>query len=251
MFFSKKLKKFIGLKHCFFSRKGGFSKGIYEGLNCGRGSNDKRVNIIKNLNYVSKKMGVKNSKLILMHQTHSNKVLEVKKINNRKSFYSDAIITKVKGVALGVVAADCAPVLIYDKKSKIIGCIHAGWKGAYSGIIKNTIKKIKSIGGSREIFATIGPCIGKDSYEVDLKFYKKFLSNSKKNKKYFSNKNKNKKRFNLRKYVHDRLIELNVRVDHINHDTFKEKKNFFSFRRSYKLKQKDYGRCISVVSLVK
>ena len=106
MFFSKKLKKFIGLKHCFFSRKGGFSKGIYEGLNCGRGSNDKRNNIIRNLNYVSKRMGVKKSKLILMHQTHSNKVLEVKEVNIRKSFHSDAIVTKVKGLALGVVTAD-------------------------------------------------------------------------------------------------------------------------------------------------
>ncbi len=251
MFFSKKLKKYISLKHCFFSRRGGFSKGIYEGLNCGRGSNDKKGNIIKNLIYVSKRMGVKKSKLILMHQTHSNKVLEVKKINNRKIFYSDAIVTKVKGVALGVVTADCAPVLIYDKKSKIIGCIHAGWKGAYSGIIKNTIKKIKGIGGSRDIFASIGPCIGKDSYEVDNKFHRKFLSKSKKNKKYFLNKNKSKKRFNLRKYVCDKLKEHNVRVDHINRDTFKEKKNFFSFRRSYKLKQNDYGRCISVISLVK
>ena len=125
MFFSKKLKKFIGLKHCFFSRKGGFSKGIYEGLNCGRGSNDKRDNIIRNLNYVSKRMGVKKYKLVLMYQTHSNKVLEVKKINSRKIFYSDAIVTKVKGLALGVVTADCAPVLLYDKKSKIIGCIHS------------------------------------------------------------------------------------------------------------------------------
>ena len=251
MFFSKKLKKFIGLKHCFFSRKGGFSKGIYESLNCGRGSNDKRNNIIRNLNYVSKKMGVKKSNLVLMHQTHSNKVLEVKKINIKKSFYSDAIVTKVEGLALGVVTADCAPVLLYDKKSKIIGCIHAGWKGAYSGIIKNTIKKIKGIGGSTDIFASIGPCISKDSYEVDKNFHKRFLSKSKKNKKYFSNKNKSKKRFNLRKYVYDRLKEQNVRVDHINRDTFKEKKNFFSFRRSQKFKQNDYGRCISVVSLVK
>ena len=251
MFFSKKLKKFIGVKHCFFSRKGGYSKGIYKGLNCGRGSNDKKDNIIRNLNYVSKIMGVKKSKLVLMHQTHSNKVLEVKKINTRKSFHSDAIVTKVKGLALGVVTADCAPVLLYDKKSEIIGCIHAGWKGAYSGIIKNTIKKIKGIGGSTDIFASIGPCISKDSYEVDKNFHQKFLSKSKKNKKYFSNKNKSKKRFNLRKYVYDKLKEQNVRVDHINRDTFKEKKNFFSFRRSYKLKQNDYGRCISVVSLVK
>jgi YfiH family protein len=250
MFFSKRLKKFKELKHCFFSRKGGFSKGIYKGLNCGKGSRDKKNFIIKNLNYVSKKMGVKDFNLILMHQTHSNKVIEVKNIFRKRKFYSDALITKVRGVALGVVTADCVPILLYDKKSKIIGCIHAGWKGAYSGIIKNTIKKIKKIGGSNNIFATIGPCIGKESYEVDVQFYKKFLIKSKINEKYFSNKNQNKKFFNLRKFVSDKLKEYNVIVDHINRDTFIEENNFFSYRRSCKLLQKDYGRCISTVSLL-
>ncbi len=250
MFFSKKLKKYNDLKHCFFSRKGGFSNGLYKGLNCGRGSNDKRSNVFKNLNYVSQKIGVKKANLILMTQTHSNKVIEVKKTFSKKKFKSDAIVTKVRGIALGVVTADCVPILLYDKRSKIVGCIHAGWKGAYSGIIKNTIKKIKSIGGSNDIFASIGPCIGKESYEVDLNFYKKFLAKSKKNKIYFLNKNKDKKLFNLRKFVSDRLKELNVRFDHINRDTFKEKKNFFSFRRSFKLKQNDYGRCISVITLI-
>ena len=100
-----------------------------------------------------------------------------------------------------------------------------------------------------KIYAAIGPCIGKNSYEVDLKFYKKFISKSSKNEVYFLKKNKDKKLFNLRKYVSDKLTELQVKVDHVNHDTFKEKHNFFSYRRSCKLKQKDYGRCISVISL--
>ena len=249
MFFSKKLNKFNELKHCFFSRKGGFSRGLYKGLNCGRGSNDKKSTVAKNLNYVSQKIGVKNTNLILMHQTHSNKVKEIKKNNVKKKIYSDAMITKVSGIALGVVTADCVPVLLYDKKCKIIGCIHAGWKGAYSGIIKNTIKLMKQIGGSEDIFASIGPCIGKKSYEVDIKFYKRFLIKSKKNKKYFLKKNKIKILFNLREFVSDRLKELNVTVDHINIDTFNEKNNFFSYRRSLKLKHKDYGRCISIIKL--
>ena len=250
MFYSKRLKKFKRIKHCFFSRKGGFSKGLYKSLNCGRGSNDNQNIVTKNLSYVSKKMGVKNINLILMHQTHSNKVIQVKKANSKKKFYSDAIITKLRGIALGVVTADCVPILLYDRKSKIIGCVHAGWKGAYLGIIKKTIKKIKAIGGSEDIFAAVGPCIGRENYEVDLRFYKKFLSKSKKNKKYFSSKNKNKKLFNLRNFVSDRLKELEVSVDHINRDTFKEKKNFFSYRRSSKLKQNDYGRCISIVTMI-
>ena len=250
MFYSKKLKKFKGIKHCFFSRKGGFSKGLYRGLNCGRGSKDNKINILKNLAYVSQKFFVNKDKLILMNQSHSNKVIEIKKNNYKKKINSDAMITKVRGLAIGVVSADCVPVIIYDLKNEIVGCIHAGWKGAFLGIIKNTINKIKKLNSNNKIFASIGPCIGGKSYEVDITFYKRFLKKSKKNKKYFSDKNKTKKLFNLRKFVADKLIELQVKIDHVNHDTFKEKMNFFSYRRSFKLKQNDYGRCISVVRLI-
>ena len=250
MFYSKKLNKFKKIKHCFFSRKGGFSKGLYKGLNCGRGSNDKKKSISKNLNFVTKKMFIKKNKLILMNQTHSAKVIEVRKSNYKNKINSDAMITKVKGLLLGVVTADCVPVILYDSRNEIVGCIHAGWKGAFSGVIKNTINKIKKINSKNKIFASIGPCIGKKSYEVDFNFYKKFLDKSKKNKKYFVKKNKSKKLFNLRKFVADKLIELRVNVDHVNHDTFTDKMNFFSYRRSCKLKQNDYGRCISVVRLI-
>ena len=250
MFYSKKLKKFKNIKHCFFSRKGGFSKGIYKSLNCGRGSKDKKKNILKNLNFISKKMLVSKSKLILMNQTHSAKVIEINKINYKKKINSDAMITKLKGIALGVLTADCVPIIIYDIKNEIVGCIHAGWKGALSGIITNTVNKIKKLNSANKIYASIGPCIGKKSYEIDTNFYKKFLNKSKKNVKYFSNKNKNKKLFNLRKFIADKLIELNVKVDHVNHDTFKEKMNFFSYRRSVKFKQNGYGRCVSVIRLI-
>ena len=250
MFYSKKLNKFKKIKHYFFSRKNGFSKGIYKSLNCGRGSKDDKQNIIRNLNYVSKKMFVKKNKLILMNQTHSSKVIEIKENNYNQKINSDAMITKVKGIALGVVTADCVPIIIFDLQNEVVGCIHAGWKGAFSGIIKNTVNKIKKLNSNNQIFASIGPCIGHKSYEVDLDFYKKFLNKSRKNKKYFSRKYKNKKLFNLRKFVADKLIELKVKVDHVKHDTFKEKMNFFSYRRSCKLKQNDYGRCISIVRLI-
>ena len=250
MFYSKKLKKFREIKHCFFTRKGGFSKGFYKSLNCCRGSMDFKNNINRNLRYVSKKMDVKPHNLILMHQTHSNKVLEITKKNLKKRIVSDAMVTKINKIALGVVTADCVPILIYDSKRRIVGCIHAGWKGAFSGIIKNTIMKIRKLEPNNGIYASVGPCIGKKSYEVDLKFFKKFVNKSYKNKKYFSNKNKNKKLFNLRKFVADKLLELKVKIDHVNHDTFKETNNFFSFRRTTILKQKDYGRCISVIKLI-
>ena len=251
MFYSKKFKKFKDIDHCFFSRKDGFSKGIYQSLNCGKGSKDKKKNVYKNLSFVSKKMNLSLSNLLMMHQTHSNKVIIITKKNkNFKNFNSDALITKLKGVALGVVTADCVPIILYDIKNQIIGCIHAGWKGASSGIIENTVKKFKKLNTKNKIFASVGPCIGKQSYEVDINFYKKFIFKSKKNGKYFLKKNNYKKLFNLRKYVNDKLIRLKIKVDHVNHDTFKEKSKFFSYRRSQKLGENDYGRCISVISLI-
>ena len=249
MFYSKKLKKIKQIQHCFFSRKNGFSKGIYKGLNCGKGSKDKKRDIKKNLDYVAKKMNVKRDKLILMHQTHSNKVVEIKKNNIKKKIIADAMITKMKGFALGVVTADCVPVILYDKKNEIIGCVHAGWKGSFFGIIKNTISKIKKISSGSKIYACIGPCIGKKSYEVDNNFYKMFVAKSRNNKIYFSKKNKTKKLFNLRKFVANKLIKADINLDQIDRDTFIEKGNFFSYRRSCKSKQKDYGRCISSICM--
>ena len=249
MFYSKKLKKIKQIKHCFFSRKNGFSNGIYKGLNCGKGSKDKKGNIKKNLNYVAKKMNVERDKLILMHQTHSNRVVEIKKHNYKNKVFADAMITKMRGISLGVVTADCVPILLYDIKNEIVGCIHAGWKGAFLGIIKNTISKIKKISSNNNIYACVGPCIGKKSYEVDKNFYKMFLAKSKNYKIYFSNKNKKKKLFNLRKFVTDKLVKSNIEVDQVDRDTFVEKSNFFSYRRSYKLKHKDYGRGISTICM--
>ena len=250
MFYSKKLKKQKKIKHCFFSRKKGFSKGVYKSLNCGRGSKDSKINVNKNLNFIAKSMSVERTKLILMYQTHSNKVVEIKKNNYKKKITADAMITKMKGFAICVVTADCVPIIIYDNRNKIIGCIHAGWKGAFSGIIDNTIKKIRDLNSNNELYAGVGPCIGKKSYEVDINFYKKFVSKSLKNKIYFTHKSKSKKLFNLRKFVTDKLLKLDVQVDHVNRDTFAEKSNFFSYRRSFKLKQKDYGRCVSAVCLL-
>ena len=250
MFFSKNLKKFKRIKHCFFSRRNGFSKGVYKSLNCGRGSKDNKNKINKNLNYVAKKMGVKKNKLILMHQTHSNKVVEIKKYNFKNKIKADAIITKMNNIAIGVLTADCVPIIICDERNKIVGCIHAGWKGAISGIINNTIKKIKKLNSNNKIYASVGPCIGEKNYEVDNKFYKKFVSKSWKNKIYFRHKSKTKKLFDLRRFATDKLLKLNVKVDQIEKDTFAEKSNFFSYRRSQKFKQKDYGRCISTVRLI-
>ena len=250
MFYSKNLKKFKNVNHCFFSKKNGVSKGIYKSLNCGKGSKDSKKNINNNLILVSDKIGIPKHKLILMHQTHSNKVVEIKKNNYNKKIKADAMITKMKGIALGVLTADCVPIILYDVNNQIIGCIHAGWRGAHSDIIKNTINKIKKLNSNNKIYACVGPCIGKNSYEVDLVFFRKFIGISNKNKKYFSYKNNNKKLFNLRKFVTDKLLKYRIKVDQVDRDTFAQKSNFFSFRRSLKLSERDYGRCISTICML-
>ena len=251
MLVSIKLKKQKKIRHFFFSRKKGFSKGIYRSLNCGFGSKDSRFSVKKNLNYVSKKLLIKEKSLKLMYQTHSNKVTVITRKNLRKKrFHSDAIITKLKGVGIGVLTADCVPILLYEKKKKIIGCIHAGWRGAFLGIIENTIKKINIINPNNKVVACIGPCIGQKNYEVDHEFYKKFIIKSKKNKIYFSSSRMNKKLFDLRRFVFDKLKKLNVEIENLKYDTFQDKNNFFSYRRSKKLKESDFGRNISAIVLI-
>ena len=252
MFYSNKLTKFNNIKHCFFSKKNGYSKGVYHSLNCGPGSKDKKENVKKNLDLVSEKFGIKRKNLVLMHQTHSNKVIVINKKNKNKKIIADALVTKSEGLAISVLTADCVPIILYDEINNVIGCIHAGWKGAISGIIENTLNKFKEMNINNKINAAIGPCIGHESYEVGLEFYNKFLKDSEINKKFFSKKNNEKFLFNLRDYVNNKLSNFGVHnIDNINADTFKDTDNFFSYRRSQKLKEADYGRCISTICLVK
>jgi polyphenol oxidase len=251
MFYSTKLKKIKSIQHCFFSRKNGYSSGLYESLNCGFGSNDKVDNILKNLEFVSKQFNIEKKNLKLMNQTHSNKVIFVDSSNkNKEKFNSDALVTKEKNLVLGVLTADCVPIILYDIKNKIIGVIHAGWKGSLSGIIANTIKVFSKINSDNNIHACVGPCIGKKSYEVEKEFLGKFIEESKNNVYFFDKINKTKFNFNLRGYIHKKLNESGVKiVDNIDFDTFEDKDNFFSYRRSTLLGEKDYGRCISAISL--
>jgi len=122
MFFSSKLKKFININHCFFSRKNGFSKGLYESLNCGIGSNDQKENVIKNLKLVSEKINCDENLLITLNQLHSNKVIHFKnKSDVKNKLEGDAIVSQVKNIGIGILAADCAPILFYDPKKKIKG----------------------------------------------------------------------------------------------------------------------------------
>ena len=187
MFFSKKLQKFENIKHCFFSRKNGFSKGNYESLNCGLGSADKKENVLKNLELVSKKIGCKKESLITLSQKHTNKVICFSSESDVKfKLVGDAIVSKVKNIGISILAADCAPIFFYDPKNKIIGCSHAGWKGVLGGIIKNTVKKFNELNtNNNDLIAVIGPCINKKNYKVKTDLFKKFIEQDKKNEIFF------------------------------------------------------------------
>ena len=252
MFFSKKFKSFDNINHCFFSKNGGVSQGIYNSLNCGLGSNDKKVNILKNLDIVSQKMGLDNKNLFTMNQTHSNRVVVINDTNKHiQKIDTDALVTNIKNVTISVLTADCVPVLIYDEVNKIIGSVHAGWKGAARGIIENTLNEFFKINKNGKINVAIGPCIGVGNYEVGREFFSKFIQLSKKNNNFFIETKNNKFFFNLRKYINSKFEDLRVNhVENIDFDTFSENKKFFSFRRSRQVGEKDYGRCISVISLI-
>ena len=230
---------------------GGKSKGIFKSLNCGHGSSDKKKNILKNLEVVSNKLKAKNKKIILLNQVHSNKFhyISIHSMLNNK-FEGDALVTDKKNTPIAVLTADCAPVLIYDDNKEMIAAVHAGWRGAYKDIIKKVVKfMIKKGCNPQNITAAIGPCISSNNYQVREDFIKKFIKKDKKNIIFFK-KSKNKNYFNLNKYIYFQLKSLNIKkIDVINKDTFNNKNNFFSARRSISRNEHDYGRNISIIMI--
>ena len=249
---SKKLSKFQQINHGFFDKKGGKSTGIYKSLNCGVGSSDSKKNVLINLKIVCKKINCSSKNLILLNQIHSSKFYFINKNYKfkKKKLNGDALITNVKKIALGVVVADCVPVLIYDKNLKIISAIHAGWKGVYKEIIKKVVKFfIKKGSNTKNLVAVIGPSISEKSYEVQKDFKGKFLKKDKQSKFFFKIR-KNKTYFGLNKYVYYHLKKLGIKnLEIIKKNTFDSKNNFFSARRSIQNKENDYGRNISVIMI--
>jgi|TARA_B110000967_G_scaffold201421_1_gene238670 YfiH family protein len=251
MYFSKKFTEFKNLKHCFFSKNGGVSKDVYSSLNCGLGSNDKKNNVINNLAIVAEKINVSKNNLFLMNQTHSNKVVTINENNkNIQRINADALITKVENIGISVLTADCVPILIYEEVNHIIACIHAGWRGAVNGIVKNTLNEINNMSKNNKIYVAVGPSIGVKNYEVGKEFYNEFIKENNKNEIFFFHSKKDKFLFDLRKYVNFKINEFNIEhVENIDFNTYTEKESFFSFRRSRELGENDYGRCISTISL--
>ena len=250
MFFSKKLQKFKNIKHCFFSRKNGISTGNYESLNCGLGSNDKKENILKNLESVSKKIGCKKELLITLNQKHTDKVVcFASSADIKNKLNGDAIVSKVKNVGISILTADCASIFFYDPKNKIVGCAHAGWKGALNGIIKNTVKKFNELNSNNDdLIAVVGPCINKKNYRVKTDLFEKFIHQDKKNEIFFDKIGNENYLFDLRGYINKEILNLNIKnIENIEKDTFSEVEFFYSYRRSCVNKEQDYGRCISVI----
>ena len=249
---SKKLSKFQQINHGFFDKKGGKSTGIYKSLNCGIGSSDSKKNVLNNLKIVCKKINCSSKNLILLNQIHSSKFYFINKNYKfkKKKLNGDALITNVKKIALGVIVADCVPVLIYDKNLKIISAIHAGWKSVYKEIIKKVVKfLIKKGSNTKNLVAVIGPSISEKSYEVQKDFKDKFLKKDKQSKFFFKIR-KNKTYFCLNKYVYYHLKKLGIKnLEIIKKNTFDPKNNFFSARRSIQNKENDYGRNISVIMI--
>ena len=252
MFFSKKLSKYRNISHGFFNSNGGKSNGIYKSLNCGPGSNDKKNKVLKNLEIAKNKISKKAKKIFLVHQFHSNKFIFINKDFKirKKIFKADAIITNQKKLPIAVLTADCVPLLVYDKKKNMIAAIHAGWKGAYKEIIKRVIMfMIKKGCKKQNITVAIGPCIKQKSYVVREDFRIKFIKKNKKNKIFFKKK-KDAIYFDLSNFVKSQLKSIKItNIDTINIDTFDKKNNFFSARRSLRLKHDDYGRNISIIMI--
>ena len=251
MITSKKLLKQKDISHGFFNKTGGKSKGIYKSLNCGIGSKDNKKNVKKNLAIVKRRMGKKTKNIFLVHQIHSNKFVFVNKdYKLKKKIRADAIITDQKRLPIAILTADCVPLLIHDNKKKMVAAIHAGWKGAYKGIVKKVINHMLKKGCNRKnITIAIGPSIAQKNYEVKSDFLKKFIKRHKKNKIFFKFKNESIY-FNLPSYVRSQVKFYKIsKIDMINIDTFTEKNNFFSARRSLKLNHDDYGRNISIIMI--
>jgi YfiH family protein len=241
----------FGAKHGFFTRLGGESTGIYKGLNCGLGSMDNKKIIHRNRVLVANSMGISQSRLVFVHQIHSSDVITIKNKIHTSPVKGDALVTANKKIALSILTADCQPVLFLDKKNGIIGAAHAGWKGAFTGILQNTIKSMKAIGSEPDhISVTIGPSISQKNYEVGPEFFDTLCKDYKYNEKFFFKGNKNRFHFDLVGYSIYQIKKSGVRkVNYVDSCTYENPDLYFSYRRSVHKSEPDYGRMISTIML--
>lgn len=238
--------------HAFFGRQGGVSKGVYASLNCGRGSDDNPNNVKHNLNIVSEIIGLSGKEIATVHQVHGKECVYVDQswpLDKRPE--ADALVTDKIGIPIGVLTADCTPVLFYGEKSNgspVIGAAHAGWKGAVGGILESTVEKIKELGAKNTV-ACIGPCIAQSSYEVSEAFFEAFEDEDHENERFFKASSKSGHlMFDLAGYCASKLSKLGLKNVFIKDlDTYFNEEDFFSYRRATHRGEKDYGRQISLI----
>ena len=241
-----------GLRHAFFSREGGVSDGIYASLNGGLGSNDDPAAVAENRRRMAEQMGVPPSHFLGVHQIHSpDAVVATGPWQGASRPRADAIVTRTKGLAIGITAADCGPLLLVDPDARVIGAAHAGWKGALTGIVESTIEVMEKLGAERAgIVAAIGPLIRQPSYEVGNEFVERFMEEDAENTLFFlPAAREGHAMFDLAGFIRKRLENAGVLViDDIGIDTYSDER-FFSYRRSVHRKEPDYGRHVHAIVL--
>ncbi len=237
--------------HGFLGRRGGVSTGEMAGLNVGYGSGDDREAIARNRALAIAAV-LPGAELATVHQVHSNAVVTVERAwPQDQRPHADAMVTNRPGLLLGILTADCAPLLFADPEAGVVGAAHAGWRGALAGVTDETIAAMESLGARRErISAAVGPCIGRASYEVDEAFRERFLADSTDNKRFFGDGPGNKPHFDLEAYVLARLSAAGLRtVEALHLDTYPDAERFYSYRRSTHRGEADYGRQISMIAV--
>lgn len=240
----------LAAQHGFFTRKGGHSGGIYAGLNCGVGSDDTCETVLGNRSLVASAMQVDPAALHSVHQIHSADVITLTE-PTRTGIKADAMVTATKGIALGILSADCAPILFNDPTAGVVGAAHSGWKGAIGGVAEATIAAMQAIGAKRDnITAVVGPAISQRAYEVGLDFFDNFIAQDIEYSRLFAQGKGDHMQFDLPSFCLHRLRNAGVGVaEWTGHCTYSDPDRFYSYRRSCHRNEPDYGRLISVIRL--
>lgn len=245
------LQRLPGVRHGFFTRAGGSSQALYAGLNCGPGSADDLDRVAENRARVARHLGALHNDVVTLYQTHSAVALCVTAPappGNRPK--ADAVVTRTPGLAVGVLTADCAPVLFADPQARVVAAAHAGWRGAVGGILESTIAEMERQGAARNfIRAAVGPTINQTSYEVGPEFEAELLKSCAANVRYFVRDNPHARaHFDLPGFVEDRLIAAGIaEIERQSPCTYENESLFYSFRRAQHRGEADYGRQISAI----
>ncbi len=241
-----------GVRHAFFTRTGGVSRGVYASLNLGPGSSDDAADVQENRRRAADYFAIEPALLLTGYQIHSARATTVEGPWTDGPPEGDAIVTARPGIACGALAADCAPVLIADAEARVVAAVHAGWKGALGGVVASAVAAMAALGARPDrMVAAVGPCIGPDSYEVGLEFLDRFVAEAPGAARFFrSGAAADKRLFDLPGFVLDRLNQAGVGASEwIGLDTYADADRFYSNRRALHRGEADYGRLLSAIML--